>query len=83
MQYVAALDDHMGELAGSLESIDARLRTACEQLRDVGADDVGPVALEQEIGDVVARLGRRLEAVAQEAADGALAVRRHLPAGRS
>ena len=83
MQYVAALGDHIGELAGSLETIDARLRTACEQLRDVGADDVGPVTVGQEIGDVVARLGRRIEAVAQEAADGALAVRRHISAGTS
>ena len=79
MQYVAGLGDHIEDLVRSLESNDAELRRACEQLRDVGADDVGPIAVAEQLGDVLIRLERRLAAVAQQCADGATAVRRHIP----
>jgi len=79
MQYAAGLGDHIDDLVRSLETNDVELRGVCEQLRNVGADDVGPVVVEQQLGDVLARLERRLAAVAQECADGATAVRHHIP----
>ena len=78
MQYVAGLGDHIADLVRSLESNDAHLRSVCERLRDVGADDVGPVVMADQLADVLARLERRLAAVAQECADGATAARRHI-----
>ena len=79
MQYVAGLGDHLEDLVRSLETNDAELRSVCEHLRDVGAEDVGPVAVAEQLGDVLIRLERHLAAVAQDCADGATAVRRHFP----
>ena len=78
MQYVAGLGDHIADLVRSLESNDAQLTSVCQRLRDVGADDVGPSAVAEQLGDVLARLERRLAGVAQECADGAARTRRHV-----
>ena len=79
MQYVAGLGDHIEDLVRSLESNDAQLRSACEHLREVGAEDVGPVGVADQLGDGLIRLERHLAALAQGRAGGARAVRRHVP----
>jgi len=79
VQHVSALADSIAELAVSLQAVESQLESAAALLRDVSVTAVGPADAGDAVGTVLTRLEGRLSAIAQEAGDGALAVRRHIP----
>jgi len=77
MAGITVLVDDVTRLADVLEGVDAEFTAAARSLRDQTPEDVGPPDVAKAVTDVVARLERRLGALALEAGDSARAMRRH------
>jgi hypothetical protein len=77
MAGITVLVDDVTQLADVLEGVDAEFTAAARSLRDLTPEDVGPPDVAKAVTDVVARLERRLGALAVEAGDSARAMRRH------
>jgi hypothetical protein len=77
MAGITVLVDDVTQLADVLDGVDAEFTAAARSLRDLTPEDVGPPDVAKAVTDIVARLERRLGAMAVEAADGARAIRRH------
>jgi hypothetical protein len=78
MAGITVLADDIAELADVLKGVDDEFAAAARTLRDLTPEDVGPPAVAKAVTEVVARLERRLGALATEAGDGARVVRRQL-----
>jgi hypothetical protein len=77
MARITVLVDDVSRLADVLDGVDAEFTAAARSLRDQTPEDVGPPDVAKAVTDVVARLERRLGALAVEAADSARAMRRY------
>ncbi len=78
MAGITVLADDVRQLADALDGVDAEFGAAARALRDLMPEDAGPPDVSNALVEVVARLQRRLGALAVEAGDGGRAVRRHL-----
>jgi phage FluMu protein gp41 len=78
MAGITVLADDIAELADVLKGVDDEFAAAARTLRELTPEDVGPPAVAKAVTEVVARLERRLGALATEAGDGARVVRRQL-----
>jgi hypothetical protein len=78
MAGISVLADDVRQLADALDGVDAEFSAAARALRDLMPEDAGPPDVSTALVEVVARLQRRLGALAVEAGDGGRAVRRHL-----
>jgi len=78
MAGISVLADDVRQLADALDGVDAEFSAAARALRDLMPEDAGPPDVSTALVEVVARLQRRLGALAVEARDGGRAVRRHL-----
>jgi|RhiMetdeSRZDD1v2_1073273.scaffolds.fasta_scaffold22868_2 hypothetical protein len=78
MAGITVLADDIRQLADTLDGVDAEFSAAARALRDLMPEDTGPPDVSTALVEVLARLQRRLGALAVEAGDGGRAVRRHL-----
>ncbi len=78
MTRIGVLHDDVAALGSALGAGVAELEAAARGLRDLDVDDVAPGGTASAVDDALARLARRLESLAAEAADAARVVAREL-----
>ncbi len=78
MDRVVALGDHVADMSDALQAVALEVGAAGESLHELVLEGVGDDATTDALTGAITRLEQMLRTVAQESADAAQAVRRHV-----